>query len=136
MNYLIRRFFAFYLDMIIISVLSIITFIIVQLFIGISLAQIKNPLEENLLSIQIIIYILYFTFSEFFFKRTIGKSILSLTVCGYEQFSKYKLYKYLLLRSLFKLIPLDPFSIFLNEDHRMWHDLVSKTTVVDVRKKK
>ena len=40
-----------------------------------------------------------------------------------------------LKRTLSRIIPLDPISIFFDEDWIMWHDKLSKTKVIDIRKK-
>lgn len=135
MNYLIRRFFSFYIDMTIICIISIIVYVVSQLLAGTSLSFIKNPLRENLVIIQLLVYLFYFILSDYFFYRTLGKKLLKFKIIGYQSNGKLRL-KQVLIRNLIKLIPIEPFSIILNEEYRMWHDMVSKTTVVDIRNKK
>ena len=77
----------------------------------------------------------YYVFSEFFFEKTLGKKILQLQVNGFEQKDKMKLLKQVLIRNLFRFVPFDQISIIFYEDNRMWHDMVSKTTVSDVQPK-
>lgn len=40
----------------------------------------------------------------------------------------------ILIRTLARVVPFEPFSIFFNEDKVMWHDKWSGTFVVDVKK--
>ena len=135
MNYLIRRFFSFYIDMSLISIISIIVYVVNQLLLGVSFTMIRNPLKENLVLIQLLIFLIYFIFSDYFFYRTLGKKLLKFKIIGF-QYNGNKRFKQVLIRNLIKLIPIEPFSIILNEEHRMWHDFASKTTVVDVRNEK
>lgn len=55
-------------------------------------------------------------------------------ITGFAESKSWTRLKQVLLRNVIRLIPIDPFSIFLNEEHRMWHDSISKTKVIDVRK--
>jgi len=135
MNYLIRRFFSIYIDMAIILIISIIICVLSQLLIGVSFTMIKNPVNDNLVIIQLLVYLIYFIFSDYFFYRTLGKKLLKSKIIGFKSDSKSR-FKQVLIRNFMKLIPIDPFSIFLDEEYRMWHDLASKTTVVDFKKKK
>lgn len=121
--------------MTIICIISIIVYVVSQLLAGTSLSFIKNPLKENLVIIQLIVYLFYFILSDYFFYRTLGKKLLKFKIIGYQSNGKLRL-KQVLIRNLIKLIPIEPFSIILNEEYRMWHDMVSKTTVVDIRNKK
>jgi uncharacterized RDD family membrane protein YckC len=121
--------------MAIISIISIIVYVVTQLLLGVSFTMIKNPLKENLVIIQLIVYLIYFIFSDYFFYRTLGKILLKFKIIGFQS-NGISRFKQVLIRNLVKLIPIEPFSIFLDEEHRMWHDMASKTTVVDVRKKK
>jgi len=135
MNYLVRRFFSFYIDMVFISIISIIVYIIIQLLSGISFTMIRNPLKENLVIIQLFIFLFYFIFLEYLFSCTLGKKLLKFKIVGLQSNKKTR-FKQVLIRNLVKLIPIEPFSIFLDEKYCMWHDSISKTTVIDEREKK
>lgn len=132
MVYLIRRFFAIYVDGIIIFISTNCIEIICQVWNGVEVSKIKTPDLNNLLILSICF--LYFCLSEFYFSRTFGKRMLQLQIIGYQEPKGIKRLTQVLIRNVIRLIPIEPFSIFLNEEHRMWHDIASKTTVIDVRK--
>jgi len=134
MVYLIRRFFALYIDGFIIFVLINVFDIIGQIINGVDISSVHTPELENILILCI--YFLYFCLVEFFLNRTIGKKILKLEINGFENLKGKVRLKQVLIRNLIRLIPIEPFSIFLNEEHRMWHDIASKTKVIDARMKK
>ena len=134
MTYFIRRFVAIYIDALIVFILSNLVYTMGQLLIGVGFMNIKTPNPDNMLMLDFFIFVIYFCFAEFFKNRTLGKFLLKLEIVGFENIKGTKLIKQILLRNLIRLIPIEPFSIFLNENHRMWHDLISKTTVVDIRK--
>jgi len=136
MVYFIRRFVAIYIDALIVFFVATIVYTVIQLCIGIDMFQIKTPDTGNMLLLEIFIIFTYFCFADFYFNRTFGKKFLKLEINGYEDSKGRARLKQVLIRNLIRLIPIEPFSIFLNEEHRMWHDVASKTTVVDVRKKK
>jgi uncharacterized RDD family membrane protein YckC len=60
--------------------------------------------------------------------------LLKFKIIGYDKTLGKKRLKQVLVRNLIRIIPLDPFSIFLDEEYRTWHDKLSKTKVVDSRK--
>ncbi len=134
MTYLIRRFAAAYIDSIIV-VAFILTFqILYTLANGESLNEVESPSANYWLLLQFITLFLYNFFFEFFFKRTIGKMLLRFRILGFdESLSLNRLFQ-ILKRTLSRFIPLEPFSILLDEEREMWHDKLSKTKVVDARK--
>lgn len=72
----------------------------------------------------------YTIFLEYLFQRTPPKFITKTKVIGKGE-EKISIYK-LLVRSLFRLIPLESFSFhFLNKG---WHDLTSDTYVIKGQK--
>lgn len=136
MVYLIRRFVAMYIDSLIAFIITTMVYTIEQICIGVEMLKIQTPDPDNMLLLELFILLIYFCFAEFFLNRTLGKKLLNFEIRGYEE-SKGKIrLKQVLTRNFVRLIPIEPFSIFLNEEHRMWHDMASKTTVVDVRKRK
>ena len=129
-RYLLRRFFAYYFD-------GLITFIILYILLYICNIYIYNVSTEQMLYIMLVFIVLsffYYTFSDFFFGKTLGKKIMQLQINGFEQKSKTKLFKQVIIRNLFRFVPFDQISILFYEDYRMWHDMVSKTTVSFVKK--
>jgi len=120
MKYLIRRFFAMYID-------ALLTFPINMSF----LVIFKPEHETYFMPIFVLLMFLYFSVCEYFWGITLGKKILKMKITGYEQNDKKKRIKQVLVRNLVKLIPLDPFSIFMYDEYQTWHDMASKTKVVD-----
>lgn len=135
MVYLLRRFAAFYIDNGIIFFVSTFVYVIKGKISGTAILEIDNPNINELLIYHIVIAYLYFIISEYVFLKTIGKIIFKLKITGYNLISWKKRLQQATLRNLVRLFPFDPFSIFLDKEKRMWHDLISKTKVIDVRKK-
>ena len=72
------------------------------------------------------IYIYYFT-CEYFFENTLGKKILNLKIVNIEETDKFK---QILIRTSARFIPLDPVSFLFNKEQLLWHEVLSKTTVI------
>jgi len=126
-RYLIRRFFAYQIDL-------MITFIILHILLYFYSICINNISMDDISFLVLMIMgnslaLCYFIFSDFFFRKTLGKKIMQLQINGFEQKSKMKLLKQVFIRNLFRLVPLDQLSILFYDDYRMWHDIVSKTSV-------
>ena len=79
-----------------------------------------------------ICWFLYYFVMEYFFGFTIGK-LLSNTRVTFESDDKPK-FLLVAIRTISRLIPFEPFSIFFDDNQRMWHDKLSKSTVVKKRK--
>jgi uncharacterized RDD family membrane protein YckC len=71
----------------------------------------------------------YYFLTEYFFGKTIGKIVTGSKVIIKDH--KTKRIYLIIVRTLCRFIPLEPFSVFLNEDGKMWHDKLSSTEVVD-----
>lgn len=78
-----------------------------------------------------IIVILYYTIIETLTGRSIGKYITKTKVVTHEGLKPT--FENILIRSLSRVIPFDSFS-FLGTEGKGWHDSISKTYVVDVKK--
>ena len=126
-NYLLRRFFAFYIDAMICS-------IILHILLHICNISIVNARMLHIMLIFTALYFCYFVFSDFFFSKTLGKKVMRLKINGFDQRNKVKLLKQIIIRNLFRWVPFDQISIFFYDDYRMWHDMVSGTTVLTQRK--
>jgi uncharacterized RDD family membrane protein YckC len=76
----------------------------------------------------LIVFFGYYTLFEFYFQRTIGKYLTgSLVVNEYGDTPDFKT---ICLRTIIRIIPLNPYSFFWTDDHRFWHDTWTKTFVV------
>jgi uncharacterized RDD family membrane protein YckC len=135
LTFIIRRFFASYIDAFIIMVSSIMVYIAICLSKGQSVENIENIPFDVMQLFSIIIYLTYFMLMEFSYGKTIGKLALRLEISGLDKTKGSKRLLSVILRTLIRLFPLDPFSIFLDDEGRMWHDKISKTKVIDLRKK-
>jgi uncharacterized RDD family membrane protein YckC len=133
MVYLVRRFAALYLDLLIVMMLMYILYSLYFLSKGVDIGDIKQPSASLSSLLQFISAFFYFLFFEFFVERTIGKMIFKFKILGFHEMVGFKRLIQVLKRTLVRLFPLDPFSIFLNEEYKTWHDQVSKTRVVDAR---
>ena len=135
MTYLFRRFAAAYLDAIVIVVLVLIWEFSFSIFEGKSLDDINTPSANYWVILQIITMLIYYITFEFFFQRTVGKMALKFKIEGLEEYLSAKRFIQVLKRTVTRFIPLEPFSILLDEKREMWHDKLSKTKVVDMRNK-
>ena len=129
---MLRRFFAYQIDL-------MITFIILNILLYVFNVYVYEIYIEDLsfvvlMLISNILALGYFIFSDFLFGKTIGKKILQLQISGFEQKNKLRLFKQVVIRNLFRCVPFDQISIFFYDDYRMWHDMVSGTTVLTQRK--
>lgn len=77
-----------------------------------------------------LLYVMYHFISEYFFGKTLGKFLTKTKVLNEE--GEKPSFQQLLIRNLFRLIPLDPFSFLFSK--RGWHDTISKTYVIFDRK--
>lgn len=135
MKHLFRRFLSYYIDGICILLLSIVFYMLHQkLILKIDLMEIENISSSSLTTTYLTTAFAYFFLLELLFNRTIGKYFLQLkVVCLEKQLLKNKIVT-IFIRTISRLIPFEPFSIFFNTEKMMWHDLLSKTTVVQIKK--
>ena len=84
---------------------------------------------EEVLYGYLFLFVYYIVF-ESFSQRTLGKYITG-TMVVMEDGTK-PIFKVILLRSLCRMIPFDPFS-FLSDKPRGWHDSLVNTYVVNVK---
>ena len=74
------------------------------------------------------LYIAYFGGFELLFQKTPGKFITGCNVI--DEYAKTPDFKYVLLRSLVRIVPFEPFSCFGDKHSYGWHDKWSRTWVV------
>jgi hypothetical protein len=65
---------------------------------------------------------------EYLFDLTIGKLITN-TKIEFEK-SSYPKYIMVTIRTISRLIPLEPLSVFFDDEKRMWHDKLSNSKVI------
>lgn len=87
-----------------------------------------NPLLD--IFVTSLIYVVFYTILESLTQRTIGK-LVTQTKVVLENGEKPTA-DVILLRSLARVIPFEPFS-FLGNSPRGWHDTLTKTCVVDTK---
>ena len=130
MKYILRRFLALYMDSIIILILNMIIYVLYNaLFKEINLEDITHPSTLELFIGQLISFMSYFLFTESLFLTTIGKRIMNLKISLCESSILSHRVLVMLKRNISKLIPFDAFSIFFRGDKKMWHDILSDTSV-------
>ena len=95
-----------------------------------------NPNHDRLFFV--ILYIVYYSFSETYFKgRTIGKIFTKTKAITIEN-TNLKI-EQAIIRSAGRLIPLDHLSFLFGDDNNAneysigWHDKISKTRVIDLK---
>lgn len=137
MNYYLRRFLSFYIDMFVITIIYYpALYIYTKLVKGME-ALLHFP-DLNLAIVFMIIGVfLYYMIFEGLLKTTIGKKIMGLKIIGLENLPIRQKMIQVLVRTLSRLIPFEPISLFLTEEGKtMWHDRISKTKVVLKRQRK
>ena len=125
MKYLIKRCFSYIFDIYFITTAHIILFSLFRFYVtGVFRLSLLYVLQ-NYNYVLITVYFLYFLFSEYFFRKTLGKKIFRLKVISEKnKFSQY------LIRSFSRLIPIDFVFIFFTKN-QTFHDIISKTKVVE-----
>lgn len=121
------RFLNFLIDFIVFSVLG--TFFLVFLKKYTNLFQGETGIYDRLFSL--FMYFVYYLLFEFFTHTTPGKLVTRTKVVA-EDFS----FGSILARSALRLIPLEPLTIFFNEEKLCWHDQFSKTKTICLTKNK
>lgn len=117
----IKRFLNFVIDAFSILVITFLIIVIISL------------LDLNIVRFKYLcplVALLYYIFMEGLFGKTIGKYITKTKVQYLDQ--KFHKLFYALVRTLFRLIPVEPISVILNKKCLMWHDFLSKSRVVKV----
>ena len=135
MVYLLRRFASWYFDVIVIILISVLAQLLMNNYGEGIVEKVENPSAEHWIQVQLITMFIYYFFVELIFKRTVGKMLFKFQIEGLVEKSVTKRFIKVLIRTISRFIPFEPFSIFLDEEKRMWHDKLSKTKVLDLRKR-
>jgi uncharacterized RDD family membrane protein YckC len=70
----------------------------------------------------------YYVFMEFYFQATIGKLLTGSVVVN--EYGDKPDFKSICLRTIIRIVPFEPFSIFWVDGDRWWHDSWTKTYVI------
>lgn len=123
-NYMIKRIFAYILDLYLVSLSQFLLFAIYNFLqtgvFHLSMLYVIN----NFKFLFIFFYLFYFFVCEFIYRKTIGKKIFKLEVV----YSKRDL-KSIFIRTIVRLVPIDVFFILINR--RTLHDILSNTNVIE-----
>ncbi|PLX09679.1 MAG: hypothetical protein C0596_01270 [Marinilabiliales bacterium] len=130
-----KRFFNYLIDQIVLLCLIYAT----ALSLGIILATFAPvflrsiPLESKLFNyaFAFIVGVIYYTLMEATTGRSVAKYITATKVVTYDG-NKPPMYS-VFVRSICRFIPFEAFSFF-GSDVNGWHDVISKTRVIDIKK--
>lgn len=122
-KYLLRRFFANYID-------GVISYLLLNIILYVFNVNLEHMSYQ--LWLLILLFSIYNIISDFIFSRSLGKTILKLKIIGFDNSNKFILFKQVIIRNLTRWIPLDQVSIFFNDNYLMWHDEISKTKIIAV----
>ncbi|NRB59833.1 MAG: RDD family protein [Winogradskyella sp.] len=130
------RFANFIIDYIAIIAFSTVIGIVIGIISGlVGSFAFLDFLESNVIVEYLfgyLIWLVYYLSFEFFLKgRSIGKWITKTKVVTHDGLEPS--FETILVRSLCRFIPFEQFS-FLGTDGKGWHDSISKTYVVEVKK--
>jgi uncharacterized RDD family membrane protein YckC len=134
-TYLLRRFFAAYIDGVLICIVLLTIYVCYSLINGVSFFEINNPRSLELLALQASSIVIYYLAVEFSFGTTPGKRLLGLQILGLINHNRKARFLQVLKRTLMRVVPFEPFSILVSNEYIMWHDAVSKTKVTQRLKK-
>lgn len=121
----LKRMLGFWIDASIIAALTGSTlYVLFLLAINIHVEWIRNVT-------YLTVWFSYYVFFEACFDRTIGK-MATRTKVQIEGLGGPPKIFLILLRTLTRVIPFDPLSVFIDDEGRMWHDKLSRTRVVEM----
>ncbi len=121
MNRIFRRAVAFYVDALIFSIPAY--WIYSTIFFKTVEDSHSRFGDFKVLLVQILSYILYFTVCEFFFRKTIGKSLFKYRV---EAKGEKISFIQVLMRSFYRIVPINQISFLFNDEKVFWHERWSK----------
>lgn len=122
-KYVFKRAIGFYVDAFFIAIFTMIILLVLD-----ELFVLQNT---NKFIVYFFTWIIYYLTQEIFFRQTLGKMLTGMEII----FLNNKKFKAALIRTVVRLIPLEPLSIFFRNDSIMWHDQLSGTKVIDRRSK-
>jgi uncharacterized RDD family membrane protein YckC len=123
---LIVRFLNFLIDSVIFAILS---YIIVSCLVRYHTAlQVYNI--GFLRFTAFLIYFLYYFIFEAIFSATPGKLLTKTRLVANNTFLRASILN-IFVRTVCRFIPLEAFSIFFTRNNLVWHDILSKTIVIN-----
>ncbi|WP_375324790.1 RDD family protein [Flagellimonas sp. GZD32] len=105
---------------------------LIYFLIAFGLLEILNLFTEIYISEELVLIFvsaLYYILLEFFFGKTIGKFLTKSKVV--DLFGENIDFRTSMVRYFCRWIPFETFSLALGSDAKAWHDLISKTLVID-----
>lgn len=130
MNYYLRRFLSFYIDLFFITLIYYPALYLYTKFALGENALIEFPNLELALLFGTIGFLIYYLIFEGLLETTIGKKITGLKLTGLANLPIRQKLLQVLLRTLARLIPFEPISLFFTGEGKiMWHDRISKIKV-------
>lgn len=130
MNYYLRRFLSFYIDLFFITIIYYPALYLYTKFALGENALIEFPDLELAILFGTIGFFIYYLIFEGLLETTIGKKITGLKLTGLANLPIRQKLLQVLLRTLSRLIPFEPISLFFTGEGKiMWHDRISKIKV-------
>ena len=120
------RFLNFLIDSII---FTIIAFFIVSILVKYHPSfQEYSPMNNRILAF--ILYFSYYFLFEIIFSATPGKIITKTKIVDKMTLVKPSIFK-VFVRTISRFIPFEAFSIFFYSKNQTWHDIISRTMVIN-----
>jgi uncharacterized RDD family membrane protein YckC len=116
-NFLIDSFF-----------IGIIAFIVLTISFRYSSSSPGFSVSRNRI-LGFVLYFLYYFLCEVTFGSTIGKLFTKTKIADNDTFEKPAAGK-VFIRTLCRFIPFEALTIFFNKNNLLWHDIISRTTVI------
>ncbi|NQY29048.1 MAG: RDD family protein [Flavobacteriaceae bacterium] len=132
MRLLLLRFFAFYIDSLVFSIITVLIFVLHHLFLGDLVETFEDFRSFDLLIYYFVSYLCYFIFSEYYFSTTLGKKIFGFRI---EANKNKNFFIKIVIRTFLRVIPINPISYFFNEEKKCWHEIFSKTFTKYIRRR-
>lgn len=120
------RFLNFIIDLIIFSILG--TIILVVLKTTTDLLNDEYNLNSRILSL--VLYLLYYLVFELTLYTTPGKLLTKTKIVSND--NETPAFDSIVIRTLLRIVPFEPISIFFNDQKLCWHDQFSKTKIIHI----
>ncbi len=120
------RFVNFITDLLIFAIIS--SAILVTLKSNFSSLSTDNKYIDRIISL--LLYSAYYLVCEGIFRTTPGKFLTKTKVVTND--GEAASFQLILIRSITRIIPFEPLSIFFSDNKNCWHDTISKTKLIRV----
>ena len=123
-NYYIRRALAFYIDLIIVTILALAyLFFFDTKGLSVECSNVFCWNTNRVLVFQFLFYFVYFVSFEFYFFNTIGKKIFGFKITIEKN---KKLFWRIIIRTIIRLIPINFISFYFDNNNLFWHEKWTK----------